>query len=283
MIPITGASTVAGVVGRPVRHSLSPVLHNAWLRRAEIDAVYVALSPTEQGFSAFVESLRGGALRGLNVTLPFKEAALAAADDASPLAKAAGAANLLLFHEDGRIEARNTDGAGLLYAFAQQAPDLMLAQQPVLIIGAGGAARGAVATLIDAGVRDVRILNRTLSRAEAIAADFRGVSAFGFDAMAKAIAGSGVVINATSAEVGGQGLHFDFAALPSQAVVMDMLYRPLETRFLLQARSHDLRTVDGLDMLIGQAIPSFEAFFDRSPPADLDARALLLDILERDA
>ena len=148
---ITASGVVAGVVGRPIGHSLSPLLHNSWLDATGLDAVYVAFSPAEDRFAAFVEGLRGGVIRGLNVTLPFKEKALAVADEASSLAHAAGAANLLLFHGDGRIEARNTDGEGLLYAFARQAPALRLTDGAVAIIGAGGAAKGAVASLSAAG------------------------------------------------------------------------------------------------------------------------------------
>ena len=275
----SGASVVAGVAGRPIHHSLSPLLHTAWLEAAGLDGLYAPFSPTEAGFAAFVEGLRGGVIRGLNVTLPFKAAALAAADDASLLAKAAKAANLLLFHSDGRIEARNTDGAGLLYAFARQTPGLDLTARPVLIFGAGGAARGAVAALIDKGAPDVRVLNRTLARAEALAADFIGVQAFGFEQAAKAADGAVVVINATAAEIGGGDLDFDFSGLDNAAVAMDMLYRPLETRFLKAARQAGLAAVDGLDMLIGQAIPSFEAFFG-CPPPEIDARALLLAAME---
>ena len=282
MIPITGATPAAGVVGRPIRHSLSPLLHNAWLEKAGVDGLYMALSPTEPGFPHLVEGLRGGAVLGLNVTLPFKAAALAAADHAAPLARAAGAANLLLFREDGTIEARNTDGEGLLYAFARQAPALDLTAGAVLILGAGGAGRGAAAALAQAGVKDIRILNRTRSRAEAIAAAVAGVTAYGGDEMGAAAAGAGVVINATSAEIAGGDVPFDFAALPTDAVVMDMLYRPLLTRFLLRAQTQGFQTVDGLDMLIGQAMPSFEAFFGQAPPPDLDARALLLNAMEGD-
>jgi shikimate dehydrogenase len=275
----SGASMVAGVIGRPIHHSLSPLLHAAWLDAAGIDGLYAPFSPTEAGFAPFVQGLRGGAIRGLNVTLPFKEAALAAADDASPLATAAKAANLLLFPQDGRIEALNTDGQGLLYAFARQAQSLDLAARAVLILGAGGAARGAVAALIDKGVADIRILNRTPARAQALAADFNGARAFGFDEAAKATEGAGVIINATAAEIAGGELAFDLSLLDRAAVAMDMLYRPVETRFLKAASQVGLKTVDGLDMLIGQAIPSFEALFGRPPPK-IDARALLLRALD---
>jgi shikimate dehydrogenase len=275
----SGASMVAGVVGRPIHHSLSPLLHTAWLDAAGIDGIYAPFSPTEAGFALFVEGLRGGAIRGLNVTLPFKEVALAVADDASPLAKAAKAANLLLFHPDGGVEARNTDGQGLLYAFAHQAQSLDLAARAVLILGAGGAARGAVAALINKGVGDIRILNRTPARAQDLAADFDGVQAFGFDEATKAAEGAGAIINATAAEIAGGELAFDFSLLDRSAVAMDMLYRPVKTRFLKQASQAGLKTVDGLDMLIGQAIPSFEALFGRPPPK-IDARALLLCALK---
>ncbi|HYD45259.1 MAG TPA: NAD(P)-binding domain-containing protein, partial [Phenylobacterium sp.] len=169
MRPISGATVVAGVAGAPVRHSLSPLIHNAWLAAAGIDGVYVAFSPPAGRFPAFAEGLRGGAVRGLNVTVPFKEDALALADAATPRAAAAGAANVLLFEPEGTIRADNTDGAGLIAAFAEQAPGFDLTTGPVVILGAGGAARGAAATLREAGAPQVRIVNRTASRAEALA------------------------------------------------------------------------------------------------------------------
>ncbi len=278
----TAQAMVAGVAGRPIAHSLSPNLHNSWIEDAGLDAAYIPYSPAEDRFLVFVEGLRGGVIRGLNITLPFKEAALGAADDASPLAYAAGAANLLLFHPDGEIEARNTDGEGLLYAFARQAPALRLGDGPVVIFGAGGAAKGAVATLEAAGVSDIRVVNRTKSRAEALTARFSSVSAWDLKETQRALQGAGAIINASSAEVGGQdGLSWDFSNAPAGAVAMDMLYRPLETKFLAAAKAQSLQTVDGLDMLIGQAIPSFEAFFGRPPP-DIDARALLLNAMQSD-
>ena len=277
---ITGGAMVAGVAGRPIAHSLSPLLHRAWIEAAGLDAIYAPFSPPEAGFLAFIEGLRGGVIRGLNVTLPFKQTALAAADEASPFALAAGAANLLLFHEDGRIEARNTDGQGLLYAFARQAPGFDLTAGPVTILGAGGAARGAVAILGQAGVLDIRIVNRTKVRAEALAERFSNASSFGFGQLTHALEGAGTVINATSTEIDGDVLELDFSAMADGAVAMDMTYKPLQTRFLHQAKTQALRTVDGLDMLIGQAAPSFEAFFGIEPPAGLDSRSLLLRALD---
>jgi len=277
---ITAKTIVAGVAGAPVRHSLSPLIHNAWLQAAGADGVYVAFAPHQDRFKAFAEGLRGGAVRGLNVTIPFKEQALVVADEATPLAKAAGAANLLLFHEDGRIEARNTDGEGLLRAIAVQAPDFDLLAGPVTVMGAGGAARGAVAALIEAGVADIRLCNRTLARAEKLVEELMSL---GSGALVRAFAredhaldGAACVINATSLGLGGgAGPDTSWRLVRPGAVAMDMVYKPLDTEWLQAARAHGLITVDGLEMLIRQAIPSYAAFFGAEPP-DIDVRALLL-------
>jgi shikimate dehydrogenase len=277
---LSGSAKVAGVIGRPIAHSLSPTLHNAWIASAGLDAVYAPFSTPESGFAAFVEGCRGGVICGLNVTLPFKANALAIADHADAVATRAGAANLLLFHADGEIEARNTDGIGLLYALNRQAPSLDPAARPVAILGAGGAARGAVAALEQAGATDIRIVNRTVTRAEALASVFPCASAWSFDRMDRALQGVGLIVNATSAEVaGGEGLQIDISAASADAVVMDMLYKPLKTRLLQRAEASGLAIVDGLDMLVGQAIPSFEALFGIAPPGAVDARALLLNAL----
>ena len=279
--PLSGAALVAGVVGAPVRHSLSPLIHNAWLAAAGLDGAYVPFSPPESGFAALVQGFRGGAIRGLNVTLPFKEEALALADSPSAAAQAAGAANLLLFEADGRILADNTDGVGLLAAFAQQAPGFDPTARPVVILGAGGAARGAAAAFLAAGVGEGRILNRTLARAEAIAARLGDrVSPLALDQAEQAFADAGAVINATSAGLSGDGgLAVPLGATPADCVVMDMVYKPLRTPFLAQAETEGRRSVDGLAMLIGQAVPSFTAFFGVSPPSGVDVRALALKTL----
>lgn len=277
---ISGRTTVAGVAGHPVAHSLSPLLHNAWLAAAGIDGIYVPFAPPADGFARFAEGLRGGAVRGINVTLPFKEAALAVADQASDRAAAAAAANLLLFEPDGTIVADNTDGLGLLKAFSVQAPGFDPAAAPVVILGAGGAARGAAAAFRAAGAPEVRLVNRTLAKAEAVAGAL-GVRAFALDAAEAALADAGAVINATSAGLADGGrLEIPLAATPASAVVMDMVYTPLVTPFLAQAQRIGRRTVDGLAMLIGQAEPSFQAFFGAAPPADVDVRALALDALK---
>jgi shikimate dehydrogenase len=272
---ITAKTVVAGVAGAPVRHSLSPVIHNAWLTRAGVDGVYVAFAPAQDAFRGFVEGLRGGAIRGLNVTIPFKEQALAVADEASALARRAGAANLLLFHEDGRIEARNTDGEGMLEALRVQAA-FDPASGPVAVMGAGGAARGAVAALVEAGCPDVRLFNRTLERAERLVEDVGSGVVKAFARADLAVDGAVGVINATSLGLGGgPGPDTPWRLARPGGAALDMVYKPLRTEWLAEAEAHGFRPVDGLEMLIRQAIPSYRAFFGEDPPP-LDVRPLVL-------
>ena len=278
---ISGAAVVAGVVGDPVTHSLSPALHNAWIAAAGLDAVYVPFSPGPGRFEPFVRGLAGGAIRGLNVTIPFKEAALALADEADDLAQLAGAANLLILEKDGRISARNTDGPGMLGAIAQQAPGFDPRSGPAVILGAGGAARGAAAALKLAGAPAIWLVNRTLERAETIAGTLgQPVSALSEAQLVSQLGEAALIVNATSLGLGGgPGPPLDFSRVGPDVVVMDMVYKPLETEFLRRARMAGLRTVDGLEMLIRQAMPSFEAFFLTRPPPLLGVRRLTLEIL----
>jgi shikimate dehydrogenase len=270
---ITGAALLAGIVGRPVAHSLSPVIHNAWLEAAGMDAVYAAFAPPDEAaFDLLIQAGRAGMIHGLNVTAPFKGQALASADDASDTARACGSANVLAFR-DGRVHAHSTDGEGLLKALAEQAPDFDLAAGPVLFLGAGGAARAAVAALLAGGAPEVVVRNRTQERAKALAGMFDGRVRVARDDPAE-IADARLVINAVSGP-----MDFDFGRTPQAVAALDMTYKPLATPFLIAARERGLTGVDGLGMLTGQAGPSFAFIFDRSPP-DLDPRAIVLAHLE---
>jgi shikimate dehydrogenase len=278
---ITGRTIVAGIVGHPVTHSMSPILHNAWLAAAGIDGVYVPFAPDAYGFKRLVEGFRGGAVRGVNVTIPFKEQALAAADRATEAARLAGAANLLLFDADGRISADNTDGFGLLRAFAIQAPKWDAELGPVTVLGAGGAARGAAAALLLAGAPKVFIVNRTLEKAEAVAEALGPkASALPLNHAPGAFSLSTAVINATSAGLSGApALDAPLDTTQAGCVVMDMVYKPVVTPFLQQAQDLGRPIVDGLEMLVRQAEPSFEAFYGEYPPAEVDVRELALEQL----
>jgi len=276
---ISGRAKVAGVIGRPVGHSLSPLLHGAWIEFARLDALYAPFEPNAEGFVGLVQGLRLGGVSGVNVTLPFKEQALGMADVVSDEAAAAGAANLLLFRPDGRIEARNTDGIGLLAAFGEQAPTTDLRAGPVVILGAGGAARGAAAALKTAGVPELRIVNRTVERAKGLADRFGGL-AYAAEAAGDAFDGALAIINATSATLGDETAPcWPLEAAPSTAAVMDMVYKPLVTPLLARAARLGMPTVDGLAMLISQARPSFTAFYGVAPPDAVDVRRVLEDAL----
>ncbi|MBX3478697.1 MAG: NAD(P)-binding domain-containing protein [Brevundimonas sp.] len=264
----------AGVAGHPIRHSLSPLLHGAWIAAAGLDARYDAFGPeTPEDFAALLDRGRAGELAGLNVTAPYKEQAFAAADRATATARRAGSANLLLFR-DGRILADSTDGLGLMAALAEQAPALDVAGRAVVVLGAGGAARAAAAALVQAGAA-VRIVNRTAERAERLAADL-GPSAI-VTRSPEAFDQAALVVNALSVPP-----DLDLDALEPATVVMDMGYRPLLTPLLAAARRRGLPVVDGLAMLIGQARPSFQALFGVAPPA-IDVRALALAHLKETA
>jgi shikimate dehydrogenase len=272
----TGAAMVAGVVGQPVHHSLSPFLHTAWLRDLGLNGVYAPFSPKdEHAFDRLMLSCRSNGVKGLNVTAPFKEQALALADTVGDSARRCGSANLLTFDTDGYVHAQSTDGLGLVRAFHLQAPACDLSAGPVVVMGAGGASRAAVAAMLDAGCPDVRIVNRTLARAEELVFEFKtGVTAFELSDIDRAFAGAVAVINAAS---GGPLPLFD--ALGRQATVMDMTYRPLRTSWLQAAAEKGCATVDGLNMLIEQARPSFEAFYGVAPNPAFDIRGLALDFL----
>jgi shikimate dehydrogenase len=276
---IEGSTRLAGVVGWPIRHSLSPRLQNAWILAAHIDAVFVPFAVPPDRFAAFIAGMRGGPLLGLNVTAPHKERALALADRPTQRALAAGAANLLVFHEDGALDADNTDGEGLLNAFHAQAPSFTPSARPALILGAGGAARGAASAFLAAGTPRIYILNRNDERASGLAhALGPRVEALSNSPPSDLVRTCGVVVNATPAGLeAALVLGLDLSALSADSVVMDMVYRPLRTPLLTAAAQLGLLTVDGLEMLIGQARPSFKAIFGRDPPS-FDSRAMVLGI-----
>jgi shikimate dehydrogenase len=272
----TGAAKVAGVVGHPIHHSLSPLLHTAWLRDLNINGVYAPFGPRDDhAFERLILSCRSNGIKGLNITAPFKALALKLSDSYSDIALSSGSANLLTFDEEGQIHADSTDGHGLIQAFRLQAPNCDLSSGAVTLMGAGGAARGVVASLLALGCKDVRIINRTLNRAEELVFAFKsGVSAYDLTQTDRAFKGSVALINAAS----GGPLPL-FEAVDPMATVMDMTYRPLKTNWLEAAEASGLKTVDGLMMLIEQARPSFEAFYNIAPRSEFDVRKEALKVL----
>lgn len=241
---------LAGVIGWPVAQSLSPRLHGYWLAELGIDGAYVKLPVQPQDFSIVLRGLQRAGFRGLSVTVPHKEAAFAVAHRHDAAARAAGAVNQLVFHQDGSIEGLNTDVPGL----AASLEGVDFAGKPVILIGAGGAARAALVAL--KGASEIRLLNRTAGRG----------GAKGLEHWADAAKGAALVVHATSAGMkGAPPVALDLSALPRDAVVCDIVYNPLETPLLKQARAAGLRTVDGLGMLMHQAVPAFRAFYAAEP------------------
>ena len=266
---LTGAGKIAGVVGWPVRHSLSPLLHGYWLEELKLDGAMVPLGVPREEFARTVLALRRAGFTGVNVTVPHKEAAFALAHVTDAAAKMAGAANLLIFHPDGQIEGRNTDAVGLRESLREDMGSLQ--GKTVLLLGAGGAARGALLALNDLGAAKVHILNRHADKAAMLARALQPAmqSQLLPESLAhwnEAARAADIVINTTSAGMKGHApLELDLAKLRDAATVLDIVYNPLHTELLKQAKARDLKTIDGLGMLMHQAAPSFEAFFGVRP------------------
>jgi len=258
---------IAGLVGWPVAHSRSPVIHNHWLARYGIPGRYVLFPvPAER----LVDALRGLSalrLRGCNITTPHKQAVMPLVDDVDPLAKRIGAVNTIVVQEDGSLRGFNNDGNGFVQSIRDARPDWRPDAGPIAIIGAGGAARAVVASLADQGAREIRVVNRTYERACELQALFGPpVSAVRWDARADALADVALVANATNQGMGGKSsLDLALDRLTADAIVADLIYTPPETPLLAAARKRGNPTVNGLGMLLNQARPAFNAWFGVTP------------------
>lgn len=278
----------AAVVGWPVEHSLSPILHGHWLKHYSIDGRYEKIAIEPGTFAARIEALRKTGYRGVNVTVPFKEEAFASATDIRQAARLAGAANLLVFMADGKIGADNTDTTGLFDSLQQALGPLFADGKKIVVLGAGGAARAAVLGLqIFGHAGAITVLNRTKARADQLVAHVGALQpgikleTGTLEDWRKAADGAALLINTTSAGMGrNPPLELDMGALPKAAAVCDIVYNPLETPLLKSAAMRGHRTIDGLGMLMHQAAPSFEAFFGVKPEVTPDLRAALVKALQ---
>ncbi len=259
----------AGVVGWPIEQSKSPIIHGHWLEQLGVSGSYIKIAIAPESFEQDIRQLIEDGFGGCNVTIPHKEAALAMADVVSDRAKAIGASNTLVF-KDGKIHADNTDGVGFISNLKQLAPKWDAKLGPALVLGAGGAARAIVYSLLQEGAPSVVIANRTQAKAQ-ILADFFGdqVTAIAMDEVSDVLGNTQTLVNTTSLGMVGQpDLVLDITALPQTALVTDIVYNPLETDLLKQAKSLGLMTVDGIGMLLHQAVPGFEAWFGKRPTVD---------------
>ncbi len=268
----------AGVMGWPVRHSLSPRLHGYWLKAYGIDGRYEALEVHPEALPDALKTLTEGGFRGVNLTVPHKEHALKVVQERDPLAARIGAVNTVIVQDDGTLKGLNTDVYGFSQNLRAAGFDLAL-PSGVTVIGAGGAARAVLAALIGMGFRDIRLSNRTRGRAETLARDFSlpDNAVYGWKEAA-ALEGSGLLVNATSLGLEGQPpLDLDLGPLPRDAWVTDLVYRPLMTDLLVKAERRGNRVVDGLGMLLHQARPAFAAFFGVDPQVTDELRRHVLE------
>jgi shikimate dehydrogenase len=260
---------LAGVMGWPIAHSRSPVLHGWWLRRYAINGAYVPLAVQPERLEQALRALPALGFAGCNVTIPHKEAALRVMDHVDATARRIGAVNTIVVGEDGSLSGRNTDAFGFVESLGS---DWRAEAGPAMVIGAGGAARAVVVALTDRGAPEIRLCNRTAARAEALAAEF-GCRIVPWERREAALEDAALVVNTTSQGMKGEPpLDLALDLLPLAATVFDIVYVPLETPLLAAARARGNHAVDGLGMLLHQARPGFEAWFGVAPQVTPELR-----------
>ena len=269
----------AFVTGFPIKHSRSPLIHGFWLNALGIDGSYEPIEVKPEDFAAFVASLAANGFAGGNVTIPHKETAFAAVKSLDEAATAIGAVNTLWF-EGGRLRGGNTDAYGFAANLDAYAPGWDNADT-ALVLGAGGASRAVIHALLSRGFSKVSGINRTVSRAEELAAHFgSAVSASGWDGAQQCVADAGLIVNTTSLGMSGHGeevgFPLDLSVASKGAIATDIVYVPLKTPFLNSAEEAGLKTVDGLGMLLHQAVPGFERWFGQKPEVTAALREHIL-------
>lgn len=278
MRTLTGRAKFAGVMGWPVAHSRSPRLHGFWLTQHDIDGAYLPLPVRPENLAAALKALPTLGFAGVNLTVPHKTAALGLMDRLSDEARRIGAVNTVVVAGDGRLEGSNTDSYGFLAHLKASAPQWRPKNGPAVLLGAGGAARAIAVALLDAGVDELRLVNRTMARAEELAAAFGNkIKPVAWHDRAEALKGAGLLVNSTTLGMSGQpALEIALDHLPRAAVVYDIVYAPLETPLLAAARLRGNTAVDGIGMLLHQARPGFAAWFGVTPEVTPELREFVL-------
>ena len=278
---LSGHAKLAGVMGWPVAHSRSPRLHGFWLTQHDIDGAYLPLAVRPENLGLALKALPAMGFGGANLTVPHKTAALSLVDHVSEEAKRIGAINTVVVTADGKLAGSNTDAYGFLTHLQASAPDWKPGNGPAVLLGAGGAARAIAVALLDAGIGELRIVNRTSRHAEALAAALGPkAKAIEWQARDEALAGAALLVNSTTLGMQGQpALEIGLRRLPVNAVVNDIVYVPLETPLLAAARARGNPTVDGLGMLLHQAVPGFAAWFGVTPKVSPELREFVLATL----
>jgi shikimate dehydrogenase len=258
---------LAGVMGWPVAHSRSPLIHNYWLQQHGLTGSYVQLAVQPGQLATALPGLAALGFQGCNVTIPHKVEALQLVNDVDANARRVGAVNTIVVQADGSLKGMNTDGFGYIQSLLDAQPHWRADTGPVVVLGAGGAARAVVLALADQGAKEIRLINRTLDKAEAMAAEFGApVKSVPWEQRHAALDGAALLVNTTSQGMHGQApLELDLSALSAHALVSDIIYVPLETPLLQAAKARGNPTVGGLGMLLNQARPAFEAWFGVLP------------------
>ena len=273
----------ACVIGWPIKHSRSPLIHNYWLKKYGILGIYekVAVPPDE--LPLFIKNLSANGFEGCNVTIPHKESVFVHVEVTDAVTRQIGAVNTVYF-EDKKQYGLNTDGYGFISNLKSMVPSWNSEGKTCAILGAGGASRAIIAILLNEGVKKIFLVNRTKPRAQNLAREFGDkVIPIGFDEIEKALSKADLLVNTTSLGMTGQPpLDISLGSLPSNCVVYDIVYDPLETNLLKQAKDKNLQTVDGLGMLLHQAVPGFEKWFGVRPQVTDDLKALLVADLMKD-
>lgn len=269
---------LAGVIGHPIAHSKSPQLQRHWLKILGISGYYIPMDVSPENLAQVLDSLPKAGFVGVNVTVPHKERVMELAHQITDRAALIGAANTLVFRDDGTIHADNTDGYGFIENLRQGAPDWVPTAGPAAVLGAGGAARAAVSALLDAGVPEILISNRTRLRAEVLQQDFgKRLKVVDWVQAGNMLEEAKTVVNTTSlGMIGKPELRVPLDGLQPGTVVTDLVYAPLKTRLLAEAEAAGCTTVDGLGMLLYQAVPGFERWFGQRPTVDAATRAAVL-------
>jgi shikimate dehydrogenase len=271
-------------MGWPIAHSRSPALHNFWLDEHGIDGVYVPMPVQPENLGRALRALPALGFRGCNLTIPHKENAVSIVDRVDPLARRIGAVNTVIVAADGSLEGSNSDVYGFRENLRDSVPDWDPRAGAAVVLGAGGAARAVIGALIQSGVPEIKIVNRTVARAEQVARDLAAerirIAASPWNLRGEMLEGAGLLVNTTSLGMTGEAvLDIDLAMLPQDAVVADIVYVPLETPLLAAARLRGNRTVDGLGMLLHQGRPGFEAWFGTPVRVTRELRAAVLTTL----
>ena len=267
--------TMAGVMGWPVSHSRSPRIHNYWIKKYKLAGAYGLFPVHPDNLEIAIRGLSALGIAGCNITIPHKVCAMQYVDWVSPLAKKIGAINTIVVQSDGSLHGFNNDGYGFIQSLKEVSQDWQADAGPAVVLGAGGAARAIVVSLLEEGAQEIRVLNRTLDKAQALTAEFGNVlTPIDWSDRHAALTNASLLVNTTSLGMIGQPpLELNLDNLPRNTLVSDIVYAPMETPLLTEARLRGNSTVNGLGMLLHQARPAFEAWFGVNPNVDDDLRA----------